>query len=77
VARKARLSDVVIVSAVIGEDGRVWQPHLLKGGGLGLDAMAAEAICSWQFKPATRGGEPVKVFYTVTVNFAVQNGWKP
>jgi hypothetical protein len=31
-----------------------------------------DAVSKWRFKPATREGEPVAVFYLVTVSFSVQ-----
>jgi outer membrane biosynthesis protein TonB len=31
-----------------------------------------EAIQQWRFKPAMMSGRPVKVYYTLTVNFTIQ-----
>jgi len=70
-ARKARLQGTVIVSAVIDVDGRVRDVQILKRLGMGLDAEAADAVAQWRFTPATLNGRPVKVLYTLTVNFAV------
>jgi TonB family protein len=39
---------------------------------MGLDRAALEAVQNWRFKPATLQGRPVKVYYTLTVNFQVQ-----
>lgn len=71
-ARKARLQGVVIVEAVIDESGCVVEAKILKGMPMGLDRAAIEAIRSWVFEPATLEGNPVKVYYTLTVNFQVQ-----
>jgi TonB family protein len=72
VARKARLQGVVVMEAVIDQDGCVVQPHVLKGMPMGLDSAAVMAVQHWVFAPATLAGRPVKVFYTVTVNFRVE-----
>jgi outer membrane biosynthesis protein TonB len=34
-------------------------------------ASALDAVCDWRFKPATLDGRPVKVYYTLTVNFEI------
>jgi len=70
-ARRARLQGTVIVSAVIDEEGRVRDVRLLKNLGMGLDAAAMDAVAQWRFTPATLNGRPLKVLYTLTVNFAV------
>ncbi len=70
-ARRARLQGTVIVSAVIDVDGRVRDVQILKTLGMGLDAEAANAVAQWRFTPATLNGRPIKVLYTLTVNFAV------
>jgi len=71
-ARKARLQGVVILEAVLDQDGCVVQPHVLKGLPMGLDRAAVAAVQQWVFTPATLAGRPVKVYYTVTVTFRVE-----
>jgi protein TonB len=71
-ARKARLQGVVIVEAVIDTQGNVVDTKVLKGMPLGLDRAALDAVEKWKFKPATLEGKPVKVYYTLTVNFKLQ-----
>ena len=44
---------------------------------MGLGLAAAEAVCGWRFRPATLDGEPVKVYYVLTVNFEVEKGPPP
>ncbi len=70
-ARKARVAGVVIVEAVIGEDGSVSRARVLKGLPFGLSAAGLDAVCDWRFKPATLEGLPVEVFYILTINFQV------
>lgn len=72
VARTARLQGTVIVEAVIDEGGRVRDVQILKGLPMGLDRSAANAVAQWRFTPATLNGRPLKVIYTLTVNFTVQ-----
>jgi periplasmic protein TonB len=70
-ARKARLQGTVIVEAFIDETGRVRDIKVLKGLPMGLDRSAVDAVSQWVFEPATYEGRPVKVLYSLTVNFQV------
>jgi TonB family protein len=71
-ARRAGLSGVVIVEAIIDEKGNITNARVLKGLPLGLDEAALEAIQTWKFKPAKLNRRPVKVYYALTVNFQVE-----
>jgi protein TonB len=71
-ARKARVTGVVIVEAIIDERGNVVNARVLKGLPMGLDKAALDAVERWKFRPATLQGKPVKVYYTLTVNFTMQ-----
>jgi TonB family protein len=71
-ARKGRVQGVVIVEAVIDEEGKVTDAKVLKGLPMGLDESALEAVKTWKFEPATLDGKPVPVYYTLTVNFALE-----
>lgn len=71
-ARRARVSGLVIVEAVIDKTGRVTGVSVLKGLPLGLDRAAVDAIGEWRFQPATLNGKPVSVLYNLTVNFQLQ-----
>ena len=71
-ARRVRLEGTVIVQAVIDEEGRVVDVKILKPLPMGLDKAAVDAVSRWRFKPATFHGRPVKVYYSLTVNFRVQ-----
>jgi periplasmic protein TonB len=39
---------------------------------MGLDQAALDAVRQWKFEPATRAGEPVDVYYNLTVNFRLE-----
>lgn len=71
-ARRARVTGTVIVEAVIDEKGNVTDARVLKGLPMGLSDAALDAIKTWKFKPATREGQPVAVYYVLTTNFQVQ-----
>lgn len=49
--------------------GNIADAHVIKGLPMRLDNAALDAVRKWKFKPATLGGRPVAVYYTVTVNF--------
>jgi TonB family protein len=61
----------VILEAIIDQEGCVTNAHVLKGLPEGLDKAALTAVKEWVFEPATLGGSPVKVFYTLTVTLKV------
>jgi TonB family protein len=61
----------VILSMIIDKTGALrdpWVPQSIEDS-KGLEAAALDAVCHWRFEPATFGGRPVAVFYTLTVNF--------
>ena len=69
VARKARISGIVIVECIIDKSGSVRDVQVLKGLPFGLDQAAVEAVKKWKFKPGTLNGQPVDVIFNLTVNF--------
>jgi TonB family protein len=70
-AQASRVQGVVIIEAVIGEDGRIANARVLRAVPL-LDAAALDAVRQWEYTPTLLNGVPVGVIMTVTVNFAVQ-----
>jgi TonB family protein len=68
-ARKAGISGIVIVEAVIGRDGVVKNVSVLKPLPFGLDQAAVDAVKQWKFKPGTLEGKPVDIIFNLTVNF--------
>jgi protein TonB len=71
-ARRAGMQGTVVVEAIIDEQGRATDVRILRGLPMGLDRAAVEAIQQTPFKPAMMGNRPVKVYFTLTVNFAIQ-----
>lgn len=68
IAQSARVSGVVILEALIAEDGSVRDVKVLRSVPL-LDAAATEAVRQWRFTPTLLNGVPVQVIMSVTVNF--------
>lgn len=71
-ARKAGVTGTVIIEAIIDEEGNVTNAQVLKGLPMGLDQASLDAVRTWKFKPARFEGRPVKVYYTLTVNFQIE-----
>jgi TonB family protein len=71
-AREKRVTGVVVVETLIDREGCVRNARVLKGLPYGLDESSLAAVKSWTFNPATLNGEPVKVYYVLTVNYQVE-----
>jgi len=69
-AKQARISGTVELSAVIGKDGRVANLSVIKGHPLLVQA-ALDAVKNWIYKPTLLNGEPVEVSTTIDVNFTL------
>lgn len=72
-ALAARAAGVVIIEAVIGEEGKVKAARVLRSIPM-LDPAALEAVRQWEFTPTLLNGAPVPVVMTVTVNFTLKDG---
>lgn len=68
-ARNKHIGGRVVLAAVIGSDGHVYNVKLSQGLGYGLDEEAIRAVKKWKFAPATKDGQPVAVEITIEVNF--------
>lgn len=71
IARAAHVQGVVILEAVIAEDGSVRDVRVLRSIAL-LDAAATEAVRQWRFTPTLLNGDPVPVVMTITVAFTLR-----
>lgn len=69
VARRAGVQGAVVVRGVVRKDGVIDDVVVIKDLPFGLGDAAREAVSRWKFRPATYRGEPIDVYYTVTVNF--------
>jgi len=70
IAQAARVSGIVTLEALIGEDGSVRNAKVLRSVPL-LDAPALEAVRQWRFTPTLLNGVPVQVIMSVTVTFTL------
>jgi TonB family protein len=50
----------------------VTDARILKPLPLGLGESALDAVKRWKFKPGTLNGQPVAVYYNLTVTFRLQ-----
>jgi len=71
--RLMRVTGEVVVESIIGEDGVPFHPRVLQaGGGPAMQYEALEALRQWRFEPARLEGRPVKVYYVLTITFALK-----
>ncbi|HEY6844236.1 MAG TPA: TonB family protein [Thermoanaerobaculia bacterium] len=71
-ARRAGVEGPVVVRGIVRRDGTIDNVEVIKDLPYGLGEAAAEAVSQWRFRPATYRGEPIDVYYTVTVNFRLR-----
>ncbi len=72
VARRARIEGFAIIEAVIDRQGNVTEARVLEPLPFGLDAAALQAVKQWKFQPGTLNGQPVPVYYNLTVRFRIE-----
>jgi len=70
-AKQARISGVVHLSAIISKDGTIQELKALPGAHPLLVPAAIEAVKQWVYKPTMLNGEPVEVVTTIDVNFTL------
>ncbi len=71
-ARRANVEGAVVVRGIVRVDGTIDNVEVIKDLPYGLGDEARRAVSRWRFRPATYRGEPIDVYYTVTVNFRLQ-----
>lgn len=70
-ARADQVSGVVIIEAVVDEEGRIAETEVVRSVP-GLDEAALEAVTQWEYRPTLLNGVAVPVTMPVTVNFLLQ-----
>jgi TonB family protein len=68
-AIKQRIDGEVILYAIIRKDGHVDSIQLVRGIDPLLDQNAMEALARWEFRPATREGQPVDLEAVIHIPF--------
>ena len=71
-ARHARLTGRVAVQAVIGLDGSVESAEILRSSNPLFDAASLDAVRQWRYRPVVLDGRPVRVYFTVLVEFTLR-----
>jgi TonB family protein len=71
-ARREGVAGAVVIRGIVRRDGRIDDVEIIKDLPYGLGEAARDAVRRWRFRPATFRGEPIDVYYTVTVNFRLQ-----
>ena len=71
IALESRREGMVILEAIIDEDGSVRQVKVLRSAPL-FDQAAITAVEQWRFSPTLLNGDPVPIVMTVTVGFTLQ-----
>ena len=72
VARQAGLGGRVTVRAVIAPDGSVESVEVFSSTNPLFNDAAVEAVRRWRYRPALMNGRPVRVYFSVVVNFLVR-----
>ena len=73
-AQRANIGGKVFVTFVVTETGQITNVAVLKGLGFGCDEEAVRVVSQAPpWIPGKQGGRPVKVKYTLPINFALQS----
>jgi periplasmic protein TonB len=67
-AKDTRLQGVVVIDAVIDEQGAVVEMRVVSGHPLLIPA-ALDALRKWKYEPTNLNGQPIAVDLVVTINF--------
>lgn len=70
-ARAARISGIVIVQAMIGKDGLIYDAKVVTSPDDSLSQAALDAVRQWRYQPYTLNGAPVAVMTTINVEFTL------
>ena len=73
-AMRAKVQGTVLLDCVVRTDGSVGDVHVVHSldSTFGLDQEAVKAARQWRFQPGTRLGEPVAVWVTIQLTFALR-----
>ena len=68
IARRARISGLVVLEVTIDEEGNVTGWKTQRGHPVLVEA-AVQAVKQWKYSPTLLNGEPLQVVSTVNINF--------
>jgi TonB family protein len=73
-ARQFGVTGALVVQAIIDRTGRPIRPTVLTPlPAATLTWAALEAVKEWRFEPSRLGGEPVSVYYNLTINYRLRS----
>ncbi len=75
-ARKNGVEGKVILQAVIDDDGSVSEVEVLNSTDDVFNDAAVDAVRQWRWEPATSDGDPVSVYFTIVVQFSLNESSK-
>jgi len=64
------VTGTVILRVIVDEQGKPQVADIVTPVGYGLDQAAIDAVNQWEFEPARKDGNGVKVYFRVRVNFS-------
>jgi protein TonB len=70
-AKRARITGVVSIEAIIAKDGAMRSVRVLGGHPLLINA-AVDAVKQWRYRPTLLQGQPVEVITRIEVNFTLR-----
>jgi periplasmic protein TonB len=70
-ALRQRAEGTVELNILVDETGKVTEAQVVSGPTVrvGLNEAAVENVKRWKFRPATKNGVPVKVWFPVKIDF--------
>ena len=68
IARRARISGLVVLEVTIDEEGNVTGWKIQRGHPVLVEA-AVQAVKQWKYSPTLLNGEPLQVVSTVNIDF--------
>jgi TonB family protein len=70
-ALAAHVQGTVVLSIIIGENGRVQRARIVRPLGMGVDDSAIRTVETWKFKPASRDGRPIAFPLCANLSFGL------
>ena len=67
-----RIEGRVFIKFIVDENGKVKNPEVVKDIGSGCGDAAIDGIKKVKFTPGKLAGKPVQVYYTLPINFQIQ-----
>ncbi len=72
-ARRAHAQGTIVLTLVVGTDGRPQDIKVIRPIGYGLDEETIKTVRTWRFEPARRNGKPVQIrIDTLEIDFRLR-----